>query len=981
MHIRIISAKKDIKSASFISKYCVFLLFFAFIFLNIRIADASIYAPGATLEPDCAPTTTNCGVVTPDASASTGGLLTSTDWNNFNNKLLVTLNTGKIWIGDGSNQATPVDISGDVTISNSGIVSISDNAITAAKILDGTITYSKLQDVGAGKLLGNSSGTSGSASEVSLGSGLTFSGTDLKVSAPTCTASQRLSWSGTAFECKSGGVFGEIVSANQFLLGPTTGSPSNPTFRSIVAADLGTGTSTNQEVLLGNLSWFQLLDGSGKINTSVLPSSITGSLKFKGTWNATTNSPALSTSGGGGVSGDFYVVDVAGTTALDGGHNSWNVGDWVVNNGSAWDRVQQGATVSSVNGATGSVVLTTDNITQGLSNRYFTDALARNAIAGVGPISYSTSTGLIDCTTCVLNTGNGDIIAGTGITPSGSLSGRILGSGNVTFALSNTAVTDGSYGSNTSVPTFTVDAQGRLTAAGTTTLNASAIGSGSLSVARGGTGASTLTTNGILYGNGTSAISAAAAGTSGQFLVANDSGIPTFVTASGDVTVATTGVMTIDTGAITSTKILDGTIANADISASAAIAYSKLNLANSLVNGDLVNGTIANSKLANPTVYFTLGTSGNDINFSSTSASLGDTLTLNIPNASATNRGAISTGTQSIAGIKTFNDTVNIFGTTTLSGNIVTPMGIQHSASGLQNDVDLGPGSYFHYNGAGPATFTGIAGGSDGRLIHILNDSAYNLTITNNDTGSAAENRIETPNASDIIIPPDLILGLLYDSETHNWHMDSLPEAIENMKRFAYVQGGNDFGTTTTLGTTDAYGLNIITAGNTRFTIGTTSASLIGTGATTITTNNTLSLSSASGSDLNVTSGTTGNLNLDTGSSGAINVGTNANAKTVTVGNTTGLTTLNLNAGSGGINLNGNVTISDGHTFTSGSGLFITNSSAIILASSSSVIDMTGSGILGLNTTTGRAITTGSGMFTVGGGLTISGNKISGMGV
>ena len=51
--------------------------------------------------------------------------------------------------------------------------------------------------------------------------------------------------------------------------------------------------------------------------------------------------------------------------------------------------------------------------------------------------------------------------------------------------------------------------------------------------------------------------------------------------------------------AVTSAKILDGTIVNADINASAAIAYGKLALTTSIVNGDISNSAaIAYSKLA-----------------------------------------------------------------------------------------------------------------------------------------------------------------------------------------------------------------------------------------------------------------------------------------------------------------------------------------------------------------------------------------------
>lgn len=66
-----------------------------------------------------------------------------------------------------------------------------------------------------------------------------------------------------------------------------------------------------------------------------------------------------------------------------------------------------------------------------------------------------------------------------------------------------------------------------------------------------------------------------------------------------DGTVITTG----DTGTVTSTMILDGTIVNGDISASAAIAYSKLSLTGSIVNADIsASAAIAISKLAASTI-------------------------------------------------------------------------------------------------------------------------------------------------------------------------------------------------------------------------------------------------------------------------------------------------------------------------------------------------------------------------------------------
>jgi len=71
-----------------------------------------------------------------------------------------------------------------------------------------------------------------------------------------------------------------------------------------------------------------------------------GALNYKGTWNASTNTPTLTS--GSGTKGDYYVVSVAGSTALDGISN-WGIGDWVAFNGSAWQRVEGGADLNGVN--------------------------------------------------------------------------------------------------------------------------------------------------------------------------------------------------------------------------------------------------------------------------------------------------------------------------------------------------------------------------------------------------------------------------------------------------------------------------------------------------------------------------------------------------------------------------------------------------------------------------------------------------------
>ena len=181
-----------------------------------------------------------------------------------------------------------------------------------------------------------------------------------------------------------------------------------------------------------------------------------GAVTYEGTWNASTNTPTLTSSVG--TQGEYYVVSVAGSTNLNG-ITDWQPGDWAIFNGSVWEKVDNTDAVTSVNGQTGTVVLTAANV-GAVANTTFVNATG--LLTGGGQLTGNvaidlTNVPIANVTGGVANTV--EIIAGTGLTGGGNLSA------NVNIALANTAVSAATYGDAANVGQFTVDAQGRITSA------------------------------------------------------------------------------------------------------------------------------------------------------------------------------------------------------------------------------------------------------------------------------------------------------------------------------------------------------------------------------------------------------------------------------------------------------------------------------------------------------------------------------------
>ena len=407
---------------------------------------------------------------------------------------------------------------------------------------------------------------------------------------------------------------------------------------------------------------------------------------YQGTWNASTNTPTLTSSVG--TNNNYYIVSTAGTTTLNG-ISLWSVGDWAIYNGTtnAWEKVLGGSAesfsslaVTSLTGymyanGTSNVTASTTIPNAGLANSSIT--INGSAISLGGSVSVGTVTSV---------TGTAPVVSSGGATPAISLAAAYGDTLNPYAAKTANYVLAGPTTGAAAVPTFRAlvaadipslsyvtsvsGTSGRITSTGGTTPVID-LASG---VATAGTTGSSLLIPVVTidtYGRVTTITTAS-----------NPQGTVTSVSGTGTVNgITLTGTVT-STGSLT----LGGTLGS--------IANSQLTNSSITINGSLVSlgGSVTVTATASAALTIGTGLSGTSYN-GSTAVTIANTGVL-----------SISGGTTGLT------PSTATTGAVTLAGTLA----VTNGGTGL---TSLTAGSITY--GAGTSSYTALAIGTAGQVLTV----------------------------------------------------------------------------------------------------------------------------------------------------------------------------------------------------------------------------------------------------------------------
>jgi hypothetical protein len=153
----------------------------------------------------------------------------------------------------------------------------------------------------------------------------------------------------------------------------------------LTPADVGAEDVTEK----GQPNGYAELDATGKVPVQQMPEAVIGAVKYQSGWNANANTPTIPAAAVGNK-GHYYVVTTAGATNIDG-ITDWKIGDWIISNGSAWEKVDSTDQVTSVAGRQGAVTLAVADVTgaEATANKGANNGYAGLDSSGIVPAAQS----------------------------------------------------------------------------------------------------------------------------------------------------------------------------------------------------------------------------------------------------------------------------------------------------------------------------------------------------------------------------------------------------------------------------------------------------------------------------------------------------------------------------------------------------------------------------------------------------------------
>jgi len=463
----------------------------------------------------------------------------------------------------------------------------------------------------------------------------------------------------------SGGTVTSVATGTGLTGGPITTSGT------IAIANTGVTAGT-----YGSAAVIPVIQVNSQGQITSISTQPTNAPAYQGTWNANTNSPTLVSSVG--TNGYYYVVSVAGNTTLNG-VSGWNVGDWAIFENGVWQKIAGSSSESFTN-------LTTTNLAvTGLTGYMYANNTSGNvtasttipntAISGLGTMSTQNANAVAITGGTINGTSIGATTASSGAFTYLSTSGSTSTTPSLSFNASNSPIASGASISSSYLQ-FILQNKSGTASASTNYVLSNDLGTDSTyygefgmnsSVYSSGTPADFFSLNNGIYfsghdgdltiGSGNGYKTYFAWGTSGQSAhVINASGaigLNTSITGStnfgtaGQVLTsggsgATPTWTTPTTGTVTSVTGTSPVVSSGGTTPAISMPVATTSVSGYLSSTDWTTFNNKGSGTVTSVAALTLGTTGTDLSSTVATGTTTPVITLQVPTASATNRGALS---------------------------------------------------------------------------------------------------------------------------------------------------------------------------------------------------------------------------------------------------------------------------------------------------------------------------------------------------